>query len=229
MKIQKLILCLLTTAPLVSAFSTPSPQASFLDSIASIFQNNNSGNNNKRSNLAQKRSQLKSDLLELCSSGKPNEIDRKEVEIITEELAQIRPFDNTASSPSLQKEWILKWTTEKEVNIFSEWNISGEVTQTIQNGDELISIIPFKKGGGLTVEGVLSVDESDDGDGDGDGDSSGIRTNFEFSSATLDLNFVKLTVPPIGKGWFDTIYLDEELRVDVNSRNDILICCPKVE
>jgi hypothetical protein len=224
MKIQKLILCLLTTAPLVSAFSTPSPQASFLDSIASIFQNN-SGNNNKI-NLGQKRSQLKNDLLELCSSGKPNEIDRKEVEIIMEELAQIRPFDNTASSPSLQKEWILKWTTEKEINIFSEWNISGEVTQTIQNGDELISIIPFKKGGGLTVEGLLSVDESDDDDGDSSS-SSGIRTNFEFSSATLDLNFVKLTLPPIGKGWFDTIYLDEELRVDVNSRNDILIVVPR--
>ena len=224
MKIQKLILCLLTTAPFASAFSAPSPAASFLDSIASIFQNG-PGNNNSNKGLAQKRSQLKSDLLELCSSGKPNEIDRKDVEIIMEELAQIRPFDNTASSPSLQKEWILAWTTEKEINIFSEWNISGEVTQTIQNGDELINLIPFKKGGGLSVNGVLSVPVDDDGDDDSS--SSGIRTNFEFSSATLDLNFVKLTLPPVGKGWFDTIYLDEELRVDVNSRDDILICVPR--
>jgi len=43
----------------------------------------------------------------------------------------------------------------------------------------------------------------------------------------LDLvRFGKYSFPPVGSGWFDTIYLDEELRCDVNSRNDILICTP---
>jgi hypothetical protein len=53
----------------------------------------------------------------------------------------------------------------------------------------------------------------------------GIRTDFEFESATLDLGkWGSYALPPVGKGWFDTIYLDENLRVDINSRDDILIC-----
>ena len=57
-------------------------------------------------------------------------------------------------------------------------------------------------------------------------DEDGVRTNFEFTSAKLSLWDDKLvwTLPPVGKGWFDTVYLDDELRIDLNSRNDILIC-----
>jgi hypothetical protein len=55
----------------------------------------------------------------------------------------------------------------------------------------------------------------------------GERTNFKFQSATIDLGWFKFSIPPIGEGWFDTVYLDEELRVDVNSRDDILICIPR--
>lgn len=55
-------------------------------------------------------------------------------------------------------------------------------------------------------------------------DPEGIRTNFEFESATLDLGKWKLELPPVGKGWFDTIFLDDTLRIDTNSRDDILIC-----
>jgi hypothetical protein len=58
-------------------------------------------------------------------------------------------------------------------------------------------------------------------------DSNPLRTDFEFTTATLDFNLSFLPpwkLPPVGKGWFDTIYLDHDLRVDTNSRNDILIC-----
>lgn len=52
-----------------------------------------------------------------------------------------------------------------------------------------------------------------------------LRTYFEFETATLQLKpFPPLKLPPIGKGWFDTVYLDDHFRVDVNSRDDILIC-----
>lgn len=54
------------------------------------------------------------------------------------------------------------------------------------------------------------------------------RTNFKFQSATLDLGWFKFNIPPIGEGWFDTVYLDEDLRVDINSRDDILIVVPNV-
>lgn len=74
----------------------------------------------------------------------------------------------------------------------------------------------------MGVSGELSLP-----DNDGRGDQM-LRTNFVFSSATLDLGrWGSFSVPPIGKGWFETLYLDDTLRVDTNSRDDILICTPK--
>ena len=107
------------------------------------------------------------------------------------------------------------WTTEKEINVFSDWNISGDITQTV-TANSLENYIPFQKGGGLSVAGALNADED-----------ISERTNFEFTSATIDFAWFKFSAPPIGKGWFDTVYLDEELRVDLNSRDDILICIPR--
>ena len=76
------------------------------------------------------------------------------------------------------------------------------------------------------MKGTLSTSPQDNVGGDSSS-PSGIRTYFEFTSATLDLDkWGTYTVPPLGKGWFDTLYLDEELRVDLNSRDDILICTP---
>lgn len=102
--------------------------------------------------------------------------------------------------------------------MFKEWGISGTISQTI-DGSLLENLIPFRRGGSFEVKGRLSIPRPDD-----------IRTEFEFESATLDLGkWGSYTLPPIGKGWFDTVYLDDNLRVDVNSRNDILICTPVEE
>lgn len=76
--------------------------------------------------------------------------------------------------------------------------------------------IPFRNGGFLGVEGALTLAED-----------RPQRTEFEFRTATLDLGVDALPqfqLPPVGKGWFDTVYLDDSLRIDRNSRNDILIC-----
>lgn len=73
--------------------------------------------------------------------------------------------------------------------------------------------IEFTQGGGLFVTGTLSADPNQ------------LRNNFKFNTAQLDLkNLGNYNFPPIGQGWFDTIYLDDDLRCDVNSRKDILIC-----
>ena len=93
------------------------------------------------------------------------------------------------------------------------------ITQTISDNDnkQLENLIQFQNGGYLGVAGSLSVD----------GENTQ-RTNFQFVSAQLDLGWgiPSFNLPPVGKGWFDTIYLDEDLRVDINSRDDILICVP---
>lgn len=76
--------------------------------------------------------------------------------------------------------------------------------------------IPFVKGGGFGVTG--SIQPAAD-------DNNALRTEFKFKNAKLDIGkWGTYNFPPVGEGWFDTVYLDEELRIDLNSRNDILIC-----
>ena len=124
------------------------------------------------------------------------------------------------------------WTTEKEINFFIDWNISGQITQTLNNGI-LNNNIPFQKGGSFGVKGKLSIPQSLDSDKNDiivnnnmiGVNSNGLRTEFEFETATLDLGkWGTYSFPPIGVGWFDTVYLDDSFRIDVNSRDDILIC-----
>lgn len=120
------------------------------------------------------------------------------------------------------------WTTEKEINFFIEWKISDQITQTIGDGN-LENNIPFQKGGRFGVKGKLSIPDNNE-----QGISmtnmlgmsrKGSRTEFVFENATLDVGkWGAYSLPPIGKGWFDTIYLDDSFRIDVNSRDDILIC-----
>jgi hypothetical protein len=157
---------------------------------------------------ASKRQQLKALLLEECIGG-----DRQRIEAIIVELQSVNPTPDSAMSPLLQRKWLLEWTTEKEINFFIDWNLSGDIYQVI-DGAVLENMIPFQKGGFLGVKGNLSTD-------------GGVRTNFAFTEATLDLGrWGSFKIPPVGSGWFDTVYLDDELRVDTNSRNDILICKP---
>jgi hypothetical protein len=160
------------------------------------------------------RERVKGSLLEAC---REDGVSRIRVEEIISELASLSPVAATATSPLLQRKWMLEWTTEKEINFFLEkgFTPSGAIYQTI-DGSSLGNMIPFQKGGGFGVQGDLSIPDED-----------GKRTDFVFTNAVLDLGkWGKYSFPPVGKGWFDTIYLDEDLRVDVNSRDDILICTP---
>ena len=162
---------------------------------------------------AEERERLKTDLLNTCRQPK---VKRTVVEEKIAALAPFSPTKNSAASSLLQKEWVLLWTTEKEINFFLDFGIASEVSQTI-NGSELGNLIPFKRGGCLSVSGTLSVP-----------DVTGIRTEFKFDTATLDLaKWGTYEFPPVGEGWFDTLYLDDTLRVDTNSRDDILICTPR--
>ena len=159
--------------------------------------------------LIQRRKELKDRLQQECEKN-----DRLQIEEIIAELQQLTPTPNSASSQLLQRKWLLAWTTEKEINLFIDWNLSSDIYQTI-DGSVLENMIPFQMGGYLGVKGNLSAE------------LDGVRTNFEFTEATLDLGrWGSFNIPPVGKGWFDTVYLDKELRVDTNSRNDILICRP---
>lgn len=52
------------------------------------------------------------------------------------------------------------------------------------------------------------------------------RVNFSFTSARLELvDPLKWTLrfPPVGKGWFENLYVDETMRVARDSRGDTLV------
>jgi len=193
-----------------TGFSAPLRKLDFFGSIQSIFRLPNDKQN--PSSQTERRDALKSILLSECSQkGVP----REQVEELIYELADFSPIRCTASSDLLQKKWLLLWTTEKEINFFIDWKLSSQITQTIDR-TLLENNIPFVRGGSFGVKGNLSIPNT-----------QGIRTTFQFTTANLDLgSWGSFNFPPVGEGWFDTIYLDDDLRVDTNSRNDILICVP---
>lgn len=50
------------------------------------------------------------------------------------------------------------------------------------------------------------------------------RTEFKFSAAMLQLPAGRrLGLPPFGQGWFDTVYVDDRIRVAQDSRGDTLV------
>jgi hypothetical protein len=178
---------------------------------------------------------LKQQLFTLCSThyGKSTPSIRSSIESLITQLQPLNPTPSTSTSSLLQRKWIVLWTSEKEINFFLDRGISTQIEQTLTNGQVLENWIPFVKGGGFGVTGTIrpaTTTTTSNNDGSSNDDTAGtsgnnIRTEFEFKSAKLDLNkWGTYNFPPIGSGWFDTIYLDEELRIDWNSRNDILIC-----
>ena len=208
--------CLLSLG-CVQSFAPIFQASSFIDSVQTIFAPK--GQNND----VAKREQLKETLLGECRSDYGGNMKNKRagIEKIIDELALLSPISDTATSPKLQKDWSMAWTTEKEINFFIDLGItpSGGVSQSI-DGSRLGNLIEFKKGGGLRVSGELSVAQ--------EGSEPKQRTNFIFTEAELDLGrWGSFKIPPVGEGWFETLYLDDSLRVDINSRNDILICTPR--
>lgn len=202
-----------------TSFSAPktttssAPWQNFLDSFFSSPSPNAAPNSNSAATA------LKKELITECrqSVGRNTPEIRQRIEVLMDQLAPLNPTPKAATSPLLQRRWILEWTSEKEINFFLDKGLSrtGAITQTL-DGDVLENDIPFVGGGGFGVTGRISVDEEREGLA---------RTDFEFRTANLDLGkWGEYKFPPVGKGWFDTIYLDQGLRIDTNSRDDILIC-----
>ena len=77
----------------------------------------------------------------------------------------------------------------------------------------LQNLISFEDGGSFIVEGdLLDYELSTD------------RTAFKFSNAKVDIaQKFTLEVPPIGSGYFETMYVNEKYRLSKDSRGDYSI------
>ena len=109
--------------------------------------------------------------------------------------------------------WDLIWTTEKETLFFARNGLFGRkcssISQTITK-ETIFNTINFTGNSKFEVEG--SVEQNDR------------RTNFVFRKAVLSYPpLPPLQLPPVGKGWFDTLYADAQFRVSADIRGDYLL------
>jgi hypothetical protein len=74
----------------------------------------------------------------------------------------------------------------------------------------LQNVITFPPSGAFVVSSAISI-------------AGPQRTEFQFTAATLKLQDRDIALPPFGKGWFDTVYADNEIRVAQDSRGDTLV------
>jgi len=124
----------------------------------------------------------------------------------------------------LTAKWRLVWTSERETLFLLEKGFFGtsatEAYQTIDvEARALGNIVEFVNGTRFVVDSDITVQ------GEGEG-GDGVRVNFAFTSARLELAApVKATVPlpPVGKGWFDNVYVGGGVRVARDSRGDTLV------
>ncbi|CAM9925546.1 unnamed protein product, partial [Choristocarpus tenellus] len=52
---------------------------------------------------------------------------------------------------------------------------------------------------------------------------TGARVNFKFTSCKAKYGSLTVPLPPIGKGWFENVYLDEDFRVSKDVRGDVQV------
>ena len=186
----------------------------------------------QKSNVESVRNQRKKDLVSLLVPNHQPSIRIpkrcEEIDAAIDALALVTPITTTAEllQKLNNKTWYLIWTTEKEINLFIERGWSKNVTQQLFNDTTLINHIPFVGNTGFFgVTGSIYRNATSSNDID----VCNTRTQFKFEQAQLSFNLSwvqkTINIPPIGQGWFDTVYLDDTFRVDRNSRNDILACC----
>ena len=123
-----------------------------------------------------------------------------------------------AVCPEISGTWQLEYTTEAELLGLMK-NPKTVVTQSIDMvavGAEsrLQNFVGFS--GGFCDGWEFTVDSSISGQGK--------RSSFEFNAATLAVTpALKIPLPPVGKGWFDNLYVDETIRVNRESRGNTVL------
>ncbi|CAL5220831.1 g2911 [Coccomyxa viridis] len=135
-----------------------------------------------------------------------------------EELVEAGAGTGTASSQNINATWKLLWTTEKETLFIlkqARWfgTEAGDVYQVVDvPGGALNNVITFQNGAAFIVDSSLDLDADNPQ-----------RLNFKFSGAKLKLPKRTVSLPPFGKGWFDTVYLGNKIRVAKDIRGDTLV------
>ncbi|EOD32750.1 hypothetical protein EMIHUDRAFT_471624 [Emiliania huxleyi CCMP1516] len=139
------------------------------------------------------------------------------------ELSALNPTPEPARSPLFSGTWECVWTTESELNFAVDKGLLGlpwrRTYQTIDvprgaltTPSTLTNVIEFEEGGFLRVGSTISPDAE-----------RGERFSFSFDSCAVRWRSLELPLPPVGRGWGELLYLDDELRVQRDVRGDLLV------
>ncbi|KAJ8748919.1 hypothetical protein K2173_013354 [Erythroxylum novogranatense] len=173
------------------------------------------------SSIAAQSQSAKQNLLTLISDQyrglktQKDPIKRASIIRAIDELAELGKGTITTDA-SLSATWRLLWTTEKEQLFIVEkaplfGTKAGDVLQVIDvENKTLNNVITFPPHGVFFVRSTIEIATSQ-------------RVNFRFTSAVLRGNNWKIPLPPFGQGWFETVYLDDEIRVVKDIREDYLV------
>ncbi|ERN00763.1 hypothetical protein AMTRI_Chr13g83570 [Amborella trichopoda] len=120
------------------------------------------------------------------------------------------------TNDSLSDTWRMLWTTEKEQLFIIRYAYlfgtkAGDVLQVIDLENSFLNnVITFPPSGVFFVRSDLKV-------------ASPQRVNFRFTGAVLRGANWEFPLPPFGQGWFESIYLDDDIRVVKDIRGDYLV------
>lgn len=124
--------------------------------------------------------------------------------------------DIVTTDESLSGAWRMLWTTEKEQLFVVEkahlfGTEAGDILQVIDVASgTLNNVITFPPTGMFLVDSTIQIESAQ-------------RVNFEFIRASLRIGDWKIPIPSLGKGWFESVYLDDKIRVAKDIRGDYLI------
>ena len=145
---------------------------------------------------------------------------RRELERAVDALAE--ETKDAGANERSNGRWRLEYTTEKEtLFLLGARPASTRAYQTI-DGDarRLRNEVVFQSG---DTEIVFTVDASIETG------ASEKRVRFKFTSASIRFgDALRVPIPPFGEGWFENVYVDEDMRVSRDSRGDTLVCARDV-
>jgi len=146
---------------------------------------------------------------------------REKIEMVIAEILISEKRKKRRTSDRLLRnnaKWKLLWTSERETLFLLENFAASVAYQTIDVEKKTLSnAVEFRNGNAFVVDSVIEYSENEE------------RVRFEFTKARFTFaSGFEVPIPPFGKGWFDTVYVNDEIRIARDSRGDLLIverCC----
>lgn len=180
------------------------------------------GRLNANSTTNKKKEKIMGEILALVNSskgGRGTTTSKDEMKALKDKFDALEELPVEYDAALLNGTWKLLWTTEKEIlfiikdNGLASWcgTTAGEVYQVIDlDNQRLQNCIEFPPEGSFVVDSSLQYAPD--------------KCSFEFQGARLNLPKGKtVTLPPLGKSRFKTLFVNRKHRIALDDRGDYLI------